>query len=62
MWGGATAQTQNFPNIICRVTPWHAAHGPLQVLPAYGNPTFVRDFGAFQLFQLLEIVGSNLLD
>ena len=41
--GGATAQTQHFPNIICRVAPWRAPHGPLQAPPAYGNPAFVRD-------------------
>ena len=41
--GGATAQTQKFPNLICRVAPWRAPHGPLRVPPAYGNPAFVRD-------------------
>ena len=25
--GGATAQTQNFPNVICRVAPWRPPMG-----------------------------------
>ena len=48
--GGAASQTRNFPNIIRRVAPWRAAHGPLRVLLACGNLAFVRDITAENAF------------